>query len=72
MVIVYIIMDIHELFMDVDMQIIINFNNDMDIEFEILDIDANHLSFDFIKMDMDSNNEECQLYCYECIDDDDL
>lgn len=72
MVIVYIIMDINELFMDVDMQTIINFNNDMDIEFEILDIDANHLSYDFIKMDMDSNNEECQLYCYECIDDDDL
>ena len=65
-------MDIHELFMDVDMQTIINFNNDMDIEFEILDIDANHLSYDHIKMDMDSNNEECNLICYECIDDDDL
>ena len=65
-------MDINELFMDVDMQTIINFNNDMDIEYEIWNIDANHLSYDFIKMDMDSNNEECQLYCYECIDDDDL
>ena len=66
------ILDINDLFMDVDMQTIINFNNDMDIEYEILDIDANHLSYDFIKMDMDSNNEECNLICYECIDDDDL
>ncbi len=70
MAIVYNIMDINDLLMDVDMQAIINFNNDMDIEYELINIDANHLSFDFIKMDMDANNEDCKLLCYECIDED--
>ena len=63
-------MDINDLLMDVDIQTIININNDMDIEYEFLNIDDIHLSFDFIKMDMDSNNEECNLLCYECIDED--